>query len=332
MIFRLQAADAADHAPRDEQGRYANLGGAHRSSIKQFLRWRFGNVPGDPHEERPRLDDIPVVAVNSALRDAAGKRCKAAPGVTWIGHATMLMHLDGLSLLTDPIFTALPRTPRLAAPALLPEQLPRLDAVLISHNHRDHLDRRSIAQIARDVLVIVPVGMGEWMRRARRERVLELDWWDSVECDAGRITFVPAQHWSRRGIGDENKSLWGGFVVETDKHCIYYTGDTGWSEQYAGVVERVAQRFKPRAVMMPIGAYAPRWFMQPQHCEPSEALDAIERLDGARLWPIHWGTFRLSDEPPGEPPAWLAALADKRQLSSQLDIWPIGGTGSLSDL
>lgn len=312
-----QPGDAAEHAPRRGDGRFANASGAQRPSLGDVLRWKLGTRGRDAHHERPCWDAIPRV-------EPAVELSRATPpaGLTWVGHSTVLMHLPGLTLLTDPVWHGLPGARRATAPGLPLAPLPALDAILISHDHHDHLQRRSIAALPADVPVLVPLGLGRWMHRQRRQQVIELDWWDSVELPGGRITFVPAQHWSRRGLADENKSLWGGYVITSNAGTIYFAGDSGWFDGF----ESIGKRLRPDIALLPIGAYAPRWFMRMQHIDPSEALDAFEALGARTLLPIHWGSFVLSDEPLGEPPAWLDELAHSRGLSEQLHLWPLGGT------
>ncbi|MCC6749945.1 MAG: MBL fold metallo-hydrolase [Deltaproteobacteria bacterium] len=314
------AAAAADRAPR-ERGRFVNRDARRRPSSGQVMRWMLGGGPRDPHDERPRLDAIPTVPAS-----AEALRADAPAGVTWIGHATTLIHLPGLRLLTDPVWgapTGVPRLTRAAAPI---DAIEGLDAVLISHNHRDHLDRRTIRRLPAELLYLVPEGLGYWMRAQGRRRVVELDWWDAVELAGGRITFVPAQHWSRRGMFDENRSLWGGYVVEAGGARVYFAGDSGWFDGFAEIGARLA----PQVAILPIGAYAPRWFMRTQHVDPAEALAAARAVGAVRLLPIHWGTFRLSAEPPEEPLALLAQCAAEQGESDRVVRWPVGGTYWLS--
>jgi L-ascorbate metabolism protein UlaG (beta-lactamase superfamily) len=283
-----------------------------------FLRWRFGLRPGDPHAARPELTEIP-------LSDTAAQRDRfltgSANGLFWLGHASIFIRLGGSALLTDPLFFGPFGVRRLTPPAVRPAVLPRLDALLISHNHFDHLERRSICAFPADQRLVVPLGLAAILKRWGRHQVVELDWWQSVQVGQASVTLVPAQHWSRRGLNDENRTLWGGYVVSDGRHTVYFAGDTGF---FSGFAE-IGRAFAPQLAVLPIGAYAPRWFMKNQHLDPGDALDALVALGARRLLPIHWGSLVLSDEPPGEPPAWLAQLACERGLSDRVEIWPHGG-------
>jgi len=229
------------------------------------------------------------------------------PSVTWIGHATLLIQMDGLSILTDPMFAPRMFTiKRLAPPGVALSHLPPIDAVVVSHNHRDHLDEWSVKALGPQVEFVVPLGLGPWFQRRGLARVHELDWWQDhtlrARGGAVRITLVPAQHWSGRGLRDHNLSLWGGFVIESPTTCFYFSGDTG----YPAAFSEIGKRFPGiDYALLPIGAYAPRWFMSPQHIDPAQAVIAFGELGAQQFVPMHWGTFQLSDEPLDEPPRLL---------------------------
>ena len=174
--------------------------------------------------------------------------------------------------------------------------------ILITHNHYDHLDGPSLRALPQDVMAVVPLGLGRWFRGRNRRPVCELEWWESVEVGGLIVTLVPARHWSRRSVGDTNRSLWGGFVVERDGCFVYHAGDSGWFDGFT----EIGRRF-PRliAAILPIGAYAPSWFMEPNHMTPEQAGEAFLALEARHLVPMHWGTFQLTDEPLSEPPERL---------------------------
>jgi L-ascorbate metabolism protein UlaG (beta-lactamase superfamily) len=212
-----------------------------------------------------------------------------------------------MSVLTDPMFS--PRMfalKRLAPPGLQLEALPPIDVVVISHNHRDHLDEPSVRALGNGPSYVVPLGLGGWFKKRGLHKVIELDWWQETEL-AGRasrirVTLVPAQHWSMRSPLDQNRSLWGGFVIESPAVRFYFAGDTG----YPAAFKDIGKQFPAiDYALLPIGAYEPRWFMQPQHIGPKEAAIAFGELGAKALVPMHWGTFRLSDEPLAEPPQLL---------------------------
>lgn len=284
---------------------------------RELLRWLASRAPEAPRDFRPPF----VENTGEALRSGR-------PAVTWIGHATLLVQLGGATILTDPIFAAhLGFSRRYAPPGLTLDRLPPVDVALVSHNHRDHLDKASVRALGPDVAFVVPLGLAPWFRRRGLPRVVELDWWDRTRLQARggaavEVTLVPAQHWSRRGLFDENRSLWGGFVVEAGGVRAYFAGDTG---DFPGFAE-IGRRFPDLEVaMLPIGAYEPRWFMSSQHISPEQAAEAFRATRARLLVPMHWGTFRLSDEPLDEPPRLLRhALGDDerlRQLAIGETLW-----------
>jgi len=287
------------------------------SQSKQWLKDRFVNPPDWParpgfrevlrwYKSRPPKQSgfVPPSCPNDgrALREN-----RKTATVTWIGHATLLVQLDGLSILTDPMFAMRMFTiKRLAPPGVALADLPPIDAVVVSHNHRDHLDESSVRALGPSVQYVVPLGLAGFFRSRGLPRVHELDWWQDVTLHANggtvRITLVPAQHWSGRGLRDHNQSLWGGFVIESPTTRMYFSGDTGYPAAFA----EIGRRF-PNIdyALLPIGAYAPRWFMSPQHIDPEQAVIAFGELGAQHFVPMHWGTFQLSDEPLDEPPRLL---------------------------
>ncbi len=190
---------------------------------------------------------------------------------------------------------------------------------MISHNHRDHLDEPTILALGPAPTYVVPLGMASWFRKRGMRHVIELDWWETTEVTTSSgarvvVSFVPAQHWSQRGLTDENKSLWGGYVLDVGDRRFYFAGDTA----YPAAFTEIGKRFPNLDyALLPIGAYAPRWFMRPQHMDPEEAAKAFHELGARALVPMHWGTFHLSDEPMGEPPRRLrAAMGERRESRS----------------
>jgi L-ascorbate metabolism protein UlaG (beta-lactamase superfamily) len=216
-------------------------------------------------------------------------------------------------VLTDPIFS--PRvgpSKRLTAPGVKLEQLPKIDIVTVSHSHFDHLDMPTLQRIGKDPLYIVPKDVGEILKAGGLDRVIELGWWETHREGDLAITLVPAQHWSMRMPWDRNKRLWGGFVYESSEGTSYHAGDTAFKEE---VFASIGERFpKIDWAMLPIGAYDPPWFMQPQHMGPEEAGRAWEILGAKNLCAMHWGTFKLTDEPLTEPPERLHAEWQRRGL------------------
>lgn len=286
--------------------RFFNPGGTPDKTLRDVLRWRLSS----------RFARWPThVAITPAVPAPRVEGCR----VTMVGHATVLLQLAGLNILTDPVWSSRaspfsfvgPR--RVTAPGIAFDDLPRIDAVLLSHSHYDHLDLRTLARLHRRdrPLLITPLGNDTIVGRAIPDlRVVTGDWGSEIAVgNRARITLVPAHHWSARGTRDRRMSLWSGFMVRTPDTLIYFAGDTGYGD---GAIFREMRRTHgaPDLALLPIGAYAPRWFMRPQHADPEEAVQIMMDLEARKAMAIHWGCFQLTDEPRDEPPRRLAeALA-----------------------
>lgn len=235
--------------------------------------------------------------------------------VTWINHATFLVQTAHGNFLTDPVFSEHcgpfgrigPR--RVHPPGLALAALPRIDWVLLSHDHYDHCDLASLRALARihAPLAIAPLANRGLLRRAgfRRERIVELDWWESHAPTSGvEVTVTPARHWSNRLSGRRNGRLWGGFHVRCGGRVSWFAGDTGYDDTiFRDIRTRLGA---PEVAMIPIGAYEPRWFMAPQHCNPAEAVQIHRDVGAGTSLAMHWGTWQLTDEAREEPPRALA--------------------------
>jgi L-ascorbate metabolism protein UlaG (beta-lactamase superfamily) len=238
--------------------------------------------------------------------------------VTFINHSTTLIQLDGVNIVTDPVWSERvspvpflgPRRHR--PPGIRFEDLPPIDLVLVSHNHYDHLDVATLRAIDErwQPPVIAPLGNAALMRRHGIRDAIELDWWDTARhANCIETTVVPARHFSARALSDRNGNLWGGFVISGPSGHVYFAGDTGWGEHFA----EIGRRFAPiRAALLPIGSYMPRWFMQPAHIDPAQAVDAHFALGARTSVAVHFGTFALGDDGEYDPVRDLhAALAGK---------------------
>jgi L-ascorbate metabolism protein UlaG (beta-lactamase superfamily) len=248
------------------------------------------------------------------------------PVVWWLGHATVLLRIAGLHVITDPHLgrraSPLPFAGplrRVPAPARA-DELPPLDAVLISHNHYDHLDSASISAILRShprVAFYAPLGLGGWLRRRGATRLHELDWWERREHDGVELHCVPAQHWSARSLFDRNRTLWCGWFLRAPGFSFWFAGDTGYTPRLAEIPHQLGS---PDLAALPIGAYEPRWFMRPQHVDPPEAVRVHEELAITRSLAIHWGTFELADDSLDQPAASLRRALALRGLSED-EFW-----------
>jgi N-acyl-phosphatidylethanolamine-hydrolysing phospholipase D len=241
------------------------------------------------------------------------------PSVTWVGHATLLIQLDGVNLLTDPhwgeraspLSWAGPR--RLSPPGLAFEDLPPIHAVLISHDHYDQLDLDTVKRLAaaHDPLFLVPLGLRGWMAEHGVGRVEELDWWDSREHRGLRLMCLPAQHWSQRAFWDRNRRLWASWAVLGRERRLFFGGDSGY---FAGFRE-IGSRLGPfDLAAIGIGAYMPPDMMRLSHTTPEQAVQASEELGARVLLGMHWGTFDLAEEPLGEPPQRMLEEARRRGI------------------
>ena len=248
----------------------------------------------------------------AALEDSAAV-------VTFIGHSTILIRTPTGSILTDPMYSQRagplnlfgPR--RVRQPAVLFDDLPPISLVLLSHNHYDHCDFRTLRQLARrfDPLVVTPIGNGRLVRSTGIRRVEELDWWQSVDVIGASVSLTPAYHFSARGLFDRNQALWGGFMLTLSDTRLYFAGDSA----YGPFFREIGRRFGAiDLALLPIGAYEPRWFMQSVHMNPDEAVQAHVDLAATRSIGIHFGTFQLTTEGIDAPLRALEQARDKRQV------------------
>jgi L-ascorbate metabolism protein UlaG (beta-lactamase superfamily) len=301
---------------------------------ESFWAWKWEQVRNGVPEPPPGGWQIPHMRT-----DAAALRANTSqPTATWIGHAAFLLQLAGMNILVDPHFSERASPVQFTGPRrIVPlpvelAELPRIDVVLTSHNHYDHLDlatvRRLAAQPGGSPLFLVPLRLKAWFNEQGIANVEELDWWQSHAELPVRFTLVPVQHWSKRTLWDTNHSLWGGWVLEGGGLRVIHTGDLGYSRDAAVIGARLGPF---DLAFIPIGAYAPRWFMKVMHVDVPEAVQLRQDLRAARAIGMHWGTFeRLTDEPLDEPPRVLEAERAARGLPREaFDVMRIGETRSI---
>lgn len=291
-ILEEEAAFFAD--PSLPGGRFGNPWGAvNDKGLMDVLRWRLS--ARDSAFRAAKRQQAPSLPVAS---DPAGRWSSLPAGarVQWLGHATILVELDGLTFLVDPLFgRAGPVVPRAVPAPRLPDSLPRIDAVLVSHGHYDHLDRPSLAAVAErwpEALFVVPQGQAASLP-ARCRRVVSLTWWQAVRLEGVQITLVPAQHWHRRGAFDQDRALWGGWHLQGTR-SLYHSGDTGYFGGFRAIQRALGA---VDVAVLPLGAYEPRWFMGMQHMSPEDSLQAWHDLGAQHFVGMHWGTYDLTDEP-----------------------------------
>ena len=309
-----------------------------QASVARWMWERFvnGRPPDPPRGAFPR-----------ATPSFDGPRAEAtATTITWIGHSSFLVQIGGANVLVDPVLSeraspvgfAGPR--RWMPPGLALDALPPIDVVLLSHNHYDHLDAPTLRLVARRdprARWLAPLGVGALLRGLGAADVVERDWWEEAEAAGVGFACAPAQHFSARGMGDRDATLWASWSIAGGGRRIYFGGDSGYFPEYG----EIARRHGPFDVaMLPVGAYEPRWFMRPVHMDPDEAVRAYRDLLAASpagwrtaLVPMHWGTFKLTDEPMDEPPRRLRAAWEREGMRAG-DLWILahGETVRASDL
>ena len=259
--------------------------------------------------------------------------------VLWLGHSTFLIQVDGVNILTDPVFSERASPVSFAGPkrytpiALKLDELPQIDAVVISHNHYDHLDQDSITKIEtdHDPFWYVPLKNRPLLEEAKvpKKQIIELDWWQESSSTLGsqksvvKFTATPAQHWSARGLFDRNEMLWSSWAIQINDYKVFFGGDTGYNKSY---FKDIGQRLGPFDLgLIPIGAYAPRAFMRYSHVEPRESVKIHIDIKAKQSFGAHWGTFPLTAEPIMDPPKRLKEALKDSKLSAQSFITPILG-------
>jgi L-ascorbate metabolism protein UlaG (beta-lactamase superfamily) len=291
------------------------------------LRWAVSDRLAGRRRRSPPRAEVPHVAPDlAAIATPPGTGQGAR--LTWLGHASWLVQLDGLSLLIDPVLgpSISGVIKRNVGPGVAIEQLPPIDASLVSHNHRDHMDLGTLRRVGAPM--IAGTGSAPAVRSARLE-CRELGWWEATRLGEVSVSFVPSQHWSRRGMRDSNRMLWGGFVIEGSSARLYHSGDTAYFDGF----KEIGRRFPSLdAALLPIGAYDPAWFMQTQHMNPEEAVQGFADLGARHFFAMHWGTFKLTDEPLDEPPRRLDAEWTRRAHAADvLHVLPVGATVDLRE-
>ncbi len=236
--------------------------------------------------------------------------------LTWLGQACFLLRIEGKTILTDPYLSSHASPTRIAGPkrfvssGIRLNDLPDIDYLVLSHNHYDHLDSRTIQKLRHqeNMTVIVPLNLGRYFHRRGFKNVVEMDWWDEFHLEDLKITALPSQHWSKRTPFDRNKSLWASFAFHGSQNRVFFTGDTG----YGPLFQEIGEKYGPfDYTLVGIGAYEPREIMKAHHTNPEEAVQIGKDVRSKHLVGMHWGTVRLTDEPLFEPPGRFLQAAEK---------------------
>jgi L-ascorbate metabolism protein UlaG (beta-lactamase superfamily) len=304
--------------PMDKQGRFLNLDGPMELGFKQVMKWKLG---GNPHKEEKKNDHWKAEVTRDASFLSGKQDC-----LVWLGHASFFIRINGLKLLVDPVFYGLPMVPRMSEFPVDPSLFTNIDYLLISHNHRDHCDQKSIKLLAKnnpEMKVLTGLKLELLLKKWLRGQEIEpAGWYQQYNTPAGLdVFYLPSKHWSRRLLKDTNESLWGAFVIQHNGKTIYFSGDTGYSDHF-----KVLPELFPYLDICIIGcgAYSPRWFMRSNHIDPEDAVKAFHESGAKLMIPMHYGCFDLSDEPAGEPVRILRKISEQDNLQDKIKIIPIG--------
>lgn len=309
--------------PLDENGKFTNIYHPFESSLKDVLKWKTSKNP----QKEEKKTDLRTLPVAEEIFDFDQNE----DFLIWLGHASYLIRLNGEVYITDPLLMDnmfLKRKSELPFPL---ESFPKIDYLLLSHNHRDHCDKNSIKWLVKEnprLKIMTGLGMenviDSWLDD---QEVQEAGWYQSFDLNEAnpKIHFVPSRHWSKRGLSDDNKSLWGGFYIETKEKSIYFMGDSGHGEHFEDIKNTFGS---PDYCLMGLGAFKPEWFMHQAHISPTDAIEAFNTLGGKHFIPMHYGTFDLSDEPIMEP--WDIIDTNKNLINGEL-IEPLLGANLFMD-
>ncbi len=279
-------------------------------NLYDIIKWGLSGKKGE-WEKLPHIKDENRPASGIADDNIA---------VTFVNHSTFLIQMDGLNILTDPIWSerASPYSwigpKRMRPPGIRFEDLPEIDLVLISHNHYDHLDLPTVLLLKDtfDPVFITPLGVAQFLSQHNISVTVDLDWWDEHEINERfSINAVPARHFSGRGVFDRDKTLWCGYVIHNRSHTIYFAGDTAYGDFFSEICNRFS---RIDLALIPIGTYKPRWFMQPIHTDPSEAVQIHKDVNARQSIGTHFGTFPLADEGMDEPLEDLIKAREKYEI------------------
>ena len=296
----------------DEDNRFANHEFPFVPKLTEVLKWKWGP---QPQKEEKKNDTFRLKVENDTSFLRTTHDC-----IIWLGHATFFIRLNGVSLLIDPVFYDVPLVKRYAQHALSPAVFTTLDYLILSHDHQDHCQEKSIKAISKsspNVKVLTGLNMERLIRPWLKGNEVQCAGWyqQYITSPDVRIYFLPSRHWSKRSVTDTNKRLWGAFVFQANGKTIYFSGDTGYGSHFTDV--RVLFPSIDIA-LIGVGAYKPEWFMAANHISPTDVVTAFNDLGAKVLIPMHYGTFDLSDEPVGEPLRILKKLEAENKIHGEL--------------
>ncbi len=292
---------------------FINYGGVKAKGLKEFFKWISTG------EKRPKWEYVDASGISQQI-EAFNEQGKAR--LYYVNHSSFLIQVNGLNILTDPVWSeyASPLQwigpKRMRPPGIHMEALPSIDLILISHNHYDHLDLSTLKKMASEFgpKIVCPLGVDLFLRKEGLSNLHVVDWWESVTLSGLEITATPSQHFSARGMFDRDRTLWCGFLVQTEQLKIYYVGDTG----YGNLFKQIGERLGPFDLsIIPIGAYHPRWFMSPIHCDPAQAIQIHHDVRSKQSIACHYGTFPLALDGQNGPVEELQGLPEYREISDQ---------------
>lgn len=287
--------------PRLSDGTFQNLYHPFEASLAAVLKWKLGT---NPQEEEKKTDKRRLEVEKIGTFKPNGK-----DELIWLGHASYLIHIAGVTILTDPVWLDNWVLKRNSELPIIPEQIRDVNYILLSHDHRDHCDEATLKLLGTllpQALILTGMNMApliqSWMPK---NKIQEAGWFQSYDLkESLRITYLPTRHWSRRGLLDTNQRLWGGYYIESGDKSIYFMSDSGYGPHFNMISDTMGS---PDYALMGVGAFKPEWFMHPAHISPMDAAKVFQEMGGKHFIPMHFGTFDLSDEPLLEPLDWLKA-------------------------
>ncbi|MCL2073970.1 MAG: MBL fold metallo-hydrolase [Marinilabiliaceae bacterium] len=300
-------------------GKFQNDSITQQIPLSNVLKWTFSRNP----QRKEKRNDTFTLQTNNFNPSSV-----SANSIVWLGHASFLININGVRIITDPSFFNLFTNKRKVAVPCPIDSLKQIDYLLISHDHRDHFDKKSVKTLIKnnpEIEALIPLNGSRLFSKNDIEKIKiqEAGWYQEYNLTTDiRIIFMPAKHWGKRGTSDTNKTLWGSFVIISDKTKIFFAGDTAYDEHIFNEIRSLVGDID--ICILPIGAYSPQWFMSSAHINPEEAVTIFFDLGGKCLIPMHYGTYNLSDEPPSEPIKILFELGKYYNIKDKIKSLNIG--------